>query len=131
MKSLFLGWSPQKSKIIGFQRNYTAKVSSFSKVRVALCFIRCLRGWCGITLYTICVIQKALKYKLGMSKVEYVGNIISKDGLRMPDKLIRGVNDFHKSEYKTRLRLFLGFIYHLRDHVPNHSNVVSFLSKMI
>ena len=66
-----------------------------------------------------------------MSKVEYVGKAISEDELSMPDKHIRGVNDFHKSANNTRLRLFLGFIYHLRDHVPNHSNVVSFLSKMI
>ena len=38
----------------------------------------------------------AAKCKLGMSEVDYVGRTISKDGLRMSEKQIQGVNDFHK-----------------------------------
>lgn len=77
------------------------------------------------------IFLKAIKCKLGMSEVEYVGKTISKEGLRMSDKQIKGVNDFPKPVNNTQLRSFLGFINYFRDHVPNHSNVVSPLTKMV
>ena len=77
------------------------------------------------------IFLKAIKCKLGMSEVEYVGKTISKDGLRMSDKQIQGVNDFPKPVNNTQLRSFLGFINYFRDHVPNHSNVVSPLTRMV
>ena len=77
------------------------------------------------------IFLKAAKCKLGMSEVEYVGRTISKDGLRMSEKQIQGVNDFPKPVNNTQLRSFLGFINYFRDYVPNHSNVVSPLTQMI
>ena len=77
------------------------------------------------------IFLKAVKCKLGMSEVEYVGKTISKEGLRMSDKQIKGVNDFPRPVNNTQLRSFLGFINYFRDHVPNHSNVVSPLTKMV
>ena len=77
------------------------------------------------------IFLKAIKCKLGMSEVEYVGKTISKDGLRMSDKQIKGVNDFPKPVNNTQLRSFLGFINYFRDYVPNHSNIVSPLTKMV
>ena len=66
-----------------------------------------------------------------MSEVEYVGKTISREGLRMSDKQIKGVNDFPTPVNNTQLRSFLGFINYFRDHDPNHSNVVSPLTKMV
>ena len=77
------------------------------------------------------IFLKAIKCKLGMAEVEYVGKTISKLGLRMSEKQLQGVNDFPKPVNNTQLRSFLGFINYFRDHVPNHSNVVAPLSRMI
>ena len=74
---------------------------------------------------------KAAKCKLGLSEVEYVGKTISKEGITMSDKQIKGVMEFPKPLNNTQLRSFLGFVNYFRDHVPNHSNVVAPLHKMI
>ena len=66
-----------------------------------------------------------------MSEVEYVGKTVSKDGLRMSDKQIKGVTDFPKPLNNTQMRSFLGFVNYFRNHVPNHSNVVAPLHAMI
>ena len=77
------------------------------------------------------IFLKAIKCKLGMSEVEYVGRTISKDGLRMSDKQIKGVNDFPKPVNNTQMRSFVGFINYFRDYVPNHPNIVAPLSAMV
>ena len=74
---------------------------------------------------------KATKLKLGMKKVEYVGREISKEGITMSSKKIRGVTDFPMPRRTTELRSFLGLLNYFRDHVPNHSNDVAPLQKMI
>ena len=74
---------------------------------------------------------KASKCKLGLSEVEYVGKPISKAGITMSQKQIQGVMDFPKPQNNTQLRSYLGFVNYFRDHVPNHSNVVAPLHKMI
>ena len=77
------------------------------------------------------IFLKAIKCKLGMSEVEYVGKTVSKDGLRMSEKQIKGVTEFPKPVNNTQLRSFLGFVNYFRNHVPNHSNVVAPLHAMI
>ena len=74
---------------------------------------------------------KASKCKLGLSEVEYVGKTISKAGITMSQKQIKGVMDFPRPLNNTQLRSYLGFVNYFRDHVPNHSNVVAPLHKMI
>ena len=73
----------------------------------------------------------AAMLKLGIKKVEYVGKEISKEGITMNSKKIKGVTDFPMPRKMTELRSFLGFTNYSRDHVPNHSNVVAPLQKMI
>jgi putative transposase len=63
---------------------------------------------------------KAAKIKLGLSKVEYVGKEISKEGITMSSKKIKGVTDFPMPRKTTELRSFLGLTNYFRDHVPNH-----------
>jgi hypothetical protein len=74
---------------------------------------------------------KAAKLKLGLSKVEYVGKEVSKEGITMSPKKIKGVQDFPMPRKTTELRSFLGLTNYFRDHVPNHSNIVAPLQKMI
>ena len=74
---------------------------------------------------------KAAKIKLGLHKVEYVGREISKDGITMSSKKIKGVTDFPMPRRTTELRSFLGLANYFRDHVPNHSNVVAPLHHII
>ena len=80
-------------------------------------------------LKNICL--KASKCKFGLSKIEYVGRTISKDGVSMSTKKINSVLDFPKPTVNTQLRSFLGLANYFKDFVPNHSNVVSPLFKMI
>ena len=49
----------------------------------------------------------------------------------MSSKKIKGVTDFPMPRKMTELRSFLGLTNYFRDHVPNHSNVVAPLQKMI
>ena len=74
---------------------------------------------------------KAAKLKLGVNTVEYVGRQISKEGISMSSKKIRGVTDFPMPRKMTELRSFLGLTNYFRDHVPNHSNVVAPLHALI
>ena len=68
---------------------------------------------------------KAAKLKLNVQIVKYVGRQISKEGITMSSKKIRGVADFPMPRKTTELRSFLGLTNYFRDHVPNHSNVVA------
>ena len=77
------------------------------------------------------VYLKASKCKFGLATVEYIGRQISKDGVTMSDSKINSVLDFPKPKVNTHLRSFLGLANYFRDFVPNHSNVVSPLHKMI
>ena len=58
---------------------------------------------------------KAAKLKLGVNKVEYVGRQISKEGISMSSKKIRGVTDFPMPRKMTELRSFLGLTNYFRD----------------
>ena len=72
---------------------------------------------------------KAAKLKLGMKKVEYVGKEISKEGITMSSKKMKGVTDFPMPRKMTELKSFLGLTNYFRDHVPNRSNVVALYKK--
>ena len=74
---------------------------------------------------------KASKCKFGITKVEYVGRTISKEGISMSAKKINSVLDFPKPTVNTQLRSFLEIANYFKEFVPNHSNVVSPLFKMI
>lgn len=77
------------------------------------------------------IFLKASKCKFGMSQVQYVGKTISREGIIVSQKQIQGVVDFPQPMVNTQLRSFLGFVNYFRDHVPNHSDTVAPLTKMI
>jgi hypothetical protein len=62
-----------------------------------------------------------LKYKLGLSKVIFVGHTINKDGLHFKkSKLVLFLN-FSRPETKKLVKSFLGLAILFRDHIKNHS----------
>ena len=65
-----------------------------------------------------------------MKQIEYVGRVISKDGLSMSEAKIQSVLDFPRPKTVTALRGFLGLANYFRIFVPNHSNIVAPLHKM-
>ena len=73
---------------------------------------------------------KAKKCKFGVTRLEYVGRVISKEGLSMSAEKIKSVLDFPRPKTVTALRGFFGLANHFRSFVPNHSNIVAPLHKM-
>ena len=74
---------------------------------------------------------KAKKCKFGLSKIEYVGRVISSDGLSMSKEKIEAVLDFPRPKDNTSLRTLLGVANYFRGFVPNHSTIVAPLHRMI
>ena len=77
------------------------------------------------------IFVKASKCKFGMSQVQYIGKTISREGIVVSQKQIKGVVDFPQPLVNTQLRSFLRFVNYFRDHVPHHSDTVAPLTKMI
>ena len=73
---------------------------------------------------------KAKKCRFGVTRLEYVGRVISKEGLSMLAEKIKSVLDFTRPKTVTALRGFLGWANYFRGFVPNHSNIVAPLHKM-
>lgn len=78
------------------------------------------------------VLERARQCDLKLSKskcqfrrdeVEYVGHIISKDGLKPDPEKVRAVKMMKKPENKKDLQTFLGFITYLSKFLPNMSDV--------
>ena len=73
---------------------------------------------------------KAKKCKFGVKRIEYVGHVISKEGLSMSKEKIQSVLDFPRPKNMQTLRGFLGLANYFRGFVPNYSHVVAPLHKM-
>jgi Reverse transcriptase (RNA-dependent DNA polymerase) len=74
---------------------------------------------------------KAKKCKFGLSKIEYVGRVISSDGLSMSKENIEAVLDFPRPKDNTSLRTLLGIANYFRCFFPNHLTIVAPLHRMI
>jgi hypothetical protein len=58
---------------------------------------------------------------LGLSKIEYVGHVIDKDGVSFSPEKINKVLNFARPTSMTSLRSFLGFVNYFRTHIKNLS----------
>jgi RNase H-like domain found in reverse transcriptase/Reverse transcriptase (RNA-dependent DNA polymerase) len=67
---------------------------------------------------------KALKCHLDYTEIEYVGKVISEEGLKMSQEKIRSVLDFPTPSVSKQLKSFLGLTNNFRDFVRNHSTNV-------
>ena len=66
------------------------------------------------------VIVKPSKTRLGLSKLEYVGRVISEQGLSMSEKKINSVLDFPKPEYALQMKSFIGLVNYFHDFIDEH-----------
>ena len=61
------------------------------------------------------------KCKFGLIEVEYVGHMISKDGLNMSPEKKKKVLDFPVPDTTKQLRGFLGLVNYFRDHIRGYA----------
>jgi hypothetical protein len=74
---------------------------------------------------------KAKKCMFGLSSIEYVGKVISSDGLSMSKVKIVSVLNFPRPKDNTSLRALLGLANYFRGFVPKHSTIVASLNRMV
>ena len=74
---------------------------------------------------------KARKCRFGLKRIEYVGQVIDKDGLSMSKEKIETVLNFPLPKEVTALRRFLGLANYFRQFVPFHSQKVKPLHMMV
>jgi transposase InsO family protein len=77
------------------------------------------------------ILLKPSKTYLGFREVEWVGKIVSSEGLQMSRKRVQGLLDFPRPITFKQLKSFLGFINYLRDFLRNHSMTVQPLHRLL
>ena len=77
-----------------------------------------------ITLRKAGVKLNLSKCKLVQQEVEFLGHMVSRDGLRKPDSYIEDVVNFPKPTTKTELKRFLGLVNFQRKFVKNCSGIM-------
>ena len=71
------------------------------------------------------------KCRFGMDKVEYVGHVISFEGITFSDEKRVKVLDFPLPSTQKDLQAFLGLVNYFRDHVPDMTGLVKPLRELI
>jgi hypothetical protein len=71
------------------------------------------------------------KMHLCMSRIEFVGHTIDKEGLHFTQSKLDSVWNFQKPVYHAQLRSFLGLANYCRDHVKHHSTIVAPLQALL
>ena len=74
---------------------------------------------------------KAKKCYFGFAELDFVGKVLSEDGLKMSEKKIRSVLDFPKPILAKQLKSFLGTVNYFRDFIRNQSSIVHPLHQLI
>ena len=75
--------------------------------------------------------RKASKCKFGYSESDFVGKVISQEGLQMSRTRIQSVLNFPVPVYAKQLRSFLGTLNYFRDFTRNQSSLVHLLHALI
>jgi len=70
------------------------------------------------------------KCRFGQSAIEYLGQIIDKDGLRFSREKLDGVLNFNTPVVIKDLQKFIGLVNWFRDHIPNLSEEMKLLREM-
>jgi len=77
------------------------------------------------------IIVNPAKTKLGLAEVEYVGHVISATGTSFTEEKRLKVLKFPLPETQKNLLQFIGLANYFRDHVPNMTEMVQPLRKLI
>ena len=71
------------------------------------------------------------KCRFGMEKVEYVGHVVSAEGISFTDQKRGKVLEFPVPKTQKDMQAFLGLVNYFRDHVPNMTELVKPLRALI
>lgn len=71
------------------------------------------------------------KCRFGMDKVEYVGHVVSFEGITFSDEKREKVLDFPLPSTQKDLQAFIGLVNYFRDHVPDMTGLVKPLRVLI
>ena len=74
---------------------------------------------------------KASKCYFGFTELDFVGKVISEEGLKVSRTKIQTVLDFPLPTVGKQLKSFLGTVNYLRDFVRNHSTIVKPLHDLL
>ena len=74
---------------------------------------------------------KAKKYYFGYAEIDFVGKVLSEEGLQMFQAKIRSVLDFPKPVIAKQLKSFLGLVNYFRDFISNQSSIVHPLRQLL
>ena len=74
---------------------------------------------------------KAKKCYFGYAEIDFVGKVLSENGLQMSQTKIRSVLDFPKPIIAKQLKSFLGLVNYFRDFIRNQSSIVHPLHQLI
>ena len=72
-----------------------------------------------------------LQCKFEYSELDFVGKVISEEGLQMSRKRIQSILDFPVLVYAKQLKRFLGTVNYFRDFIRNQSSLVHLLHTLI
>jgi len=71
------------------------------------------------------------KCRLGLDRVEYVGHVISEQGLDFSEEKIREVVDFKQPSTQGEMKTFIGLAGYFRDHIKNFSIIAGPLERLV
>ena len=71
------------------------------------------------------------KLKIGLTEIEYVGHILSAEGVNMTGEKILKVQNFVRPQTVKTIRSFLGLTAYFHKHILNYSDVTRPLHKML
>jgi hypothetical protein len=74
---------------------------------------------------------KPNKCSLGYAEIDYVGKVLSADGLKMSQEKIRHALDFPKPDIFKQLKRFLGLVNYFQDFIKNASSILQPLRKLL
>ena len=77
------------------------------------------------------IFLKASKCFFGYTEIDFVGKVISEEGLKMSRSKIQSVLEFPLPSISKQLKSFLGLVNYFRDFVRNHSNIVKPLHALL
>ena len=70
------------------------------------------------------------KTKLGLTQVEYVGHLVTADGISFTEEKRLKILDFPKPTNEKQIQMFIGLANYFRDHVPNMTEMIKPLRDM-
>ena len=73
---------------------------------------------------------RAEKCIFGAQELEYLGHIISKDGIRVNPKKLRAITDFEQPKTLRQLRRFIGMANVHRRFIPHFSTIATPLTNL-